>query len=298
LQHILLFGGKRLRAVLLMVAAEAVGGKARPALSAAAGVEIMHNFTLVHDDVMDNAVSRRGQSTIHTQWNVSTAILAGDTLMGLAYQSLLKTKNASIAGLMDEFNKGLLHVCEGQALDLELNTRTRVTLEEYFRMIELKTGALMAMATTLGAMIGGGSPAHIRDLRHYGLRLGRAFQIQDDLLDVVGDMRKFGKSAGGDILEGKRTYMYLTALKRARGDDRKRLIQGLQDASQSSSMTVRRKHVASVTALYRKYSIPEITAEHIRWETAQAISMLKHLHHSFAVRMLSWLANSLVTRTH
>lgn len=294
-RHVLAGGGKRLRAVLLLLSCEAVGGTPRQALSAGAAMEIMHNFTLVHDDIMDHAPTRRGRPTVHLRWGLNTALLAGDVLLGLAYRVLLRTPGADSRRIVSLFTTGVIDVCEGQALDLEFEKRNRVTVAEYFAMIEKKTGRLISMAAEMGGVIGGGSRAEIAALRRYGHELGRAFQLQDDLLDVVAEEKEFGKVIGGDIMEGKRTYLMLTTLRRARGEDRAFLERILRRPR--GGTRARRALVPAVTRLYRKYGVLEAVREEIRRNTGRAQRALRVLPATPARATLAWLADALVHRS-
>jgi geranylgeranyl diphosphate synthase type II len=303
-RYVLDGGGKRVRAALCILSCEAVGGIAAHALNAAAAVEIMHNFTLVHDDIMDNADARRGRPTVHKKWSVNDALLVGDELLGAAYETLLQTPGSAHRRLGRVLTQGLLDVCEGQALDLEFEGRTDVSVNEYFRMIGKKTGALIAAATELGGLLGGGTPAQVDALRRFGLRLGRAFQVQDDLLDVVGDPHDFGKTIGGDILEGKKTYLLLKAAERAEGDDRGivgRVLrkEGLTGEWKTADGTVTpsgHARVAEVKEIYRRYGVPEEAERIVRRTTREALSQLGHLPRTGARDMLRWLAEELVHR--
>jgi len=292
------------RAVLVILSCESVGGTASRALDAAAAVEVLHNFTLVHDDIMDNADARRGRPTVHRQWSVNDALLAGDTLLGAAYQALLRTPGSAHRRLAAVLTQGLLDVCEGQSLDLEFEARTDVSVKEYFRMIGKKTGALIATAAELGAIVGGGTPSRVAALRRFGLGLGRAFQVQDDLLDIAGNAHDFGKTIGGDILEGKKTYLLLRAAERAEGEDR-RLIErilrkegpalgwkGADGAVTPSGSAV----VAQMKKLYGRYGILEDAGTVVRRTTAGAVSALARLPHTPAREMLRALAEELVHR--
>jgi geranylgeranyl diphosphate synthase type II len=297
--YVLTSGGKRLRAVLVMLASEAAGGTARQALPAAVAVEIMHNFTLVHDDVMDHAQSRRGAPTVHVKWDLNTALLAGDTLLAVAYDELLKTRHENMRVLVRLFTRGVRDVCEGQAMDLAFEKRNDVTVEEYFDMIARKTGQLITTSTEMGAYIGGGSPRVIRALQTFGAHLGRAFQLQDDLLDVIGDERQFGKTIGGDIIEGKRTFLLLTALERARGSDRRlleRVMQRAWGAAELRSLAERRSLVRTIRAIYERYGVIASTEEHVGAYTQRACRSLDAVPPSAARTMLHWLSLSLVHR--
>jgi len=224
LKYVLSPGGKRLRAILVLMACDAVGGNAGRALPAALAVECLHNFTLIHDDVMDEAPVRHGRRTVHTRWNGAVAILAGDQLLALGYRALTGGTRTPPGAALGVFTAAFTDVCEGQGFDLEHEARRAVTMREYMRMIELKTARVIAAAAELGGLFGGGSPRQVRALRRYGERLGMAFQIMDDLLDVVGSPRTFGKKIGGDIARGKKTYLLVRALQKSRGRDRALLL--------------------------------------------------------------------------
>jgi geranylgeranyl diphosphate synthase, type II len=195
------------------------GGAARVALPAAVSVEVFHNFTLVHDDIMDHAESRRGRETVHVRWDEPTAILVGDLLAGIAYEQLAKLPVAAIPEALRVFSAMLRRLCEGQTLDMAFEVREKVSLEDYLAMIEGKTGALLACAMELGALAAGASEEAREAARLTGYDIGRAFQIQDDLLDLTASDAGWGKQVGGDLLTGKRTYLLLLALERAEGAD-------------------------------------------------------------------------------
>lgn len=212
LNYIMSGGGKRIRPILVLLACEAFGGKQDEAINAAIAIEILHNFTLVHDDIMDNASTRRGKETVHKKWDVNAAILVGDELIGLSYRSLLRSKTENVAGVVQAFTDGVIEVCEGQALDKEFEESTDVTLDDYITMIRKKTAELLKTSAKLGAIIGNADEKGIAAIAAYSENIGLAFQIQDDLLDVIADEGEFGKKIGGDILEKKKTYLYLRAL--------------------------------------------------------------------------------------
>jgi len=303
-RYVMRGGGKRIRPTLVLLSCEAVGGGAAAALDAAVAVEMMHNFTLVHDDIMDNADARRGRPTVHKKWNPSTALLVGDVLLGEAYRILGRTRSGRLPALFQIFTRGLLHVCEGQALDLEFETRTDVSVREYFRMIEKKTGSLIAAATELGGVIGGGTTRQRAALRQFGLALGRAFQVQDDLLDVVADPRNFGKTTGGDILEGKKTYLLLTAATRVTGRDRALIARllaggGFRAGWKTAGGRVTeagRIMVDAATGAYRRHGVLDDARRVVRRATAEALGSLRRLPASPAREALRRLAEDLVTR--
>jgi len=292
--YVLAGGGKRVRSTLVLLACEAVGGRLKDAVDAGAAIEIMHNFTLVHDDVMDHAPSRRGRATVHVRWDLNNALLVGDVLLGLAYRSLLRTRSESLPQLVGLFTSGVIEVCEGQALDLEFEKRSDVTVDEYFAMIEKKTGRLISMATEMGALIGGGSRAHVEALKMFGHYLGRAFQLQDDLLDVVAEEKHFGKTIGGDIIEGKKTFLLLKAAERVAGKDRFLLRKILTRGGKG--LGSRRATVAAVTALYRRTGVLDETRDQIRRNTRKAVAALDALPAGHATAMLRWLSDSLIHR--
>lgn len=206
-------GGKRLRPVLVLMACEAVGGKIEDAVDAAVGIEMFHNFTLLHDDVMDNSDVRRGRPTVHARWDMNTAILSGDAMLTLATQLVSTVSSQYLKKVLDSFNSGALDVYEGQALDMEFeNRQEQVTTDEYLNMIRLKTGALLAVSCKIGAIIGGASGEVAKAFYDYGMDLGVAFQIHDDYLDLYGDAATFGKPIGGDIQNNKQTYLLVTAM--------------------------------------------------------------------------------------
>jgi geranylgeranyl diphosphate synthase type II len=298
-EYVLHSGGKRLRAVLLMLSSQAAGGTTLQALPAAAAVEIMHNFTLVHDDVMDHAPSRRGAPTVHVKWDLNTALLTGDTLLSVAYRELLKTRHEDLRMLVGLFTRGVYDVCEGQAMDLAFEKRNNVSVEEYFDMIARKTGRLITTSTEMGARIGGGTPRTVRALKTFGAHLGRAFQLQDDLLDVVGNERQFGKTIGGDIIEGKRTFLLLTALERAHGNDRtlvERVMHRKTGLAEHLSAAQRRTLLREVRAMYESYGILASTRQNVAAYTRLARRSLEALPASPAREMLHWLSLSLVHR--
>jgi geranylgeranyl diphosphate synthase type II len=217
--YVLESGGKRLRPVLLLLVAQAFGASTQRALPAALAVEVFHNFTLVHDDIMDAAEARRGRPTVHVRWDTNTAILAGDLMMGLSYRLLSDLDEVDHSAVFDAYHPMVEELCRGQALDASFETCDDVSVEAYLDMVSGKTGALLAAVFELGALVGGASESAQRTLHEAGLDLGRAFQVQDDLLDVVADDEAWGKAVGGDLVVGKRTFLTLRALERATGKE-------------------------------------------------------------------------------
>ena len=212
IEYILGLGGKRIRPVLTLMTAEIFKTDYKKALPAAIAVEVFHNFSLIHDDIMDDAPLRRGAKTVHEKWNLNTGILSGDAMLILAYQYFEQYEPAIFKELAKLFSKTALEVCEGQQWDVDFETRDDVTIQEYIKMIENKTAVLVAAAMKMGAIVAETSEKNANLIYEFGLNLGIAFQLQDDYLDAFGDPKTFGKQIGGDIIENKKTYLYLKAL--------------------------------------------------------------------------------------
>ncbi len=221
-RYILEDGGKRIRPLLCLLSADLCGGKVSEALPAAIAVEVFHNFTLHHDDIMDRAPMRRGRPTVHLKWSENSAILSGDAMLIFAYQILSSGNYAELLPeLLAVFNRAAMEVCQGQQYDMEFERTDREVSEaEYLEMIRLKTSVLLAAALEMGAIVGGASPAERRALYDFGVNLGLAFQIQDDLLDTYGDAETFGKAIGGDIAVGKKTFLHIAAMAAASAEQR------------------------------------------------------------------------------
>jgi len=215
INYILSLGGKRLRPALCLLSCDMFGGRIEDALDPAIGIEMFHNFTLLHDDIMDNAPIRRGKPTVHVKWDTNAAILSGDTMMALAYDFIMKAPDKVRTEVFSAFNKTAIEVCEGQQYDMNFETRDAVSLTEYIEMIRLKTAVLVAISLKIGAIIAGASGQDADTLYDFGVDIGIAFQLRDDLLDVFSNEEKFGKSKGGDILANKKTFLYLKALELA-----------------------------------------------------------------------------------
>ncbi|MFL9831101.1 polyprenyl synthetase family protein [Flavobacterium sp. ST-87] len=223
IHYILHLGGKRIRPVLTVMSAEIFDVSYEKALPAALAVEVFHNFSLVHDDIMDDAPLRRGNVTVHEKWDTNTAILSGDAMLILAYQYFEKYEPVIFQALAKLFSKTALEVCEGQQWDVDFETRNDVTIPEYLKMIEYKTAVLVAAAMKMGAIIAQTSDENADLIYEFGLNLGLAFQLQDDYLDAFGNPETFGKQVGGDIIENKKTYLYLKAMEFANAMDRQEL---------------------------------------------------------------------------
>lgn len=223
INYILQLGGKRLRPVLTLMACELFEKDYKDALDAALAVEIFHNFSLVHDDIMDDAPLRRGEETVHEKWDINTGILSGDAMLIRAYQLFENYEGATFKELAKLFSKTAIEVCEGQQYDVDFETRDDVTIPEYMKMIEYKTAVLVGAALKMGAIVAGASKSCQEGIYNYGRDLGLAFQLQDDYLDAFGDPESFGKQVGGDIIENKKTFLYLTALANSNKDDAQQL---------------------------------------------------------------------------
>ncbi|MGZ3866481.1 MAG: polyprenyl synthetase family protein [Bacteroidia bacterium] len=216
-------GGKRLRPLLVLIASDCFAGKSKNALPAAAAVELFHNFSLIHDDIMDNAPLRRGKQTVHEKWNTNIGILSGDVLLVKAYQEIAFCKNAN--AIQEIFSKTAIEVCEGQQYDMDFESRTDVSIKEYLKMIRLKTAVLLAASLEMGAMCGGAKAKNAKAFYKAGENLGMAFQLTDDYLDVFGNSEKTGKQEGGDIISNKKTWLLIKAFEIA-NEAQKKLLTG------------------------------------------------------------------------
>lgn len=252
-------GGKRLRPALVLMACEAMGGDTSKALKAAVGLELFHNFTLLHDDVMDKADVRRGKPTVHRRWNENTAILSGDAMLTMATQYVAQVEPVVLPAVMELFNRTAMEIYEGQQYDMDFEVRNNVTVEEYIEMIRLKTSVLLGCACKMGAIIAGASEANAQALYDTGVYLGLAFQLQDDVLDVWGDEATFGKAIGGDIMNNKKTFLLIGAMQKAQDDDANELRRWLND-----EYALRSEKVAAVTALYERLGMREAADEAIK----------------------------------
>jgi geranylgeranyl diphosphate synthase, type II len=256
IQYILSLGGKRIRPVSTLLANNMFSDDVTSAVAPAAAYEVFHNFTLVHDDIMDNAPVRRCQPTIHERWNANVAILSGDAMQIVAYQILCEASVNNLKPLLDLFNTTALEVCEGQQFDMNFSTRSEVSLEEYIRMIELKTSVLLAAALKTGAICANAPEEDANSLYEFGRNLGIAFQIQDDYLDVYADKAKFGKKVGGDIAENKKTFLLIKALELATGEQ----AEILEDAINNKIVDFNEK-IRKVTEVFNHLNIPGITRQ-------------------------------------
>ncbi|WP_159949105.1 polyprenyl synthetase family protein [Polaribacter septentrionalilitoris] len=223
IDYIIKLGGKRMRPILTLIGADIFSDDYQKAMPAALAVEVFHNFTLIHDDIMDDAPLRRGKETVHEKWDTNTGILSGDAMLILAYQFFENYEPSVFQQLAKLFSKTALEVCDGQQLDVDFETRNDVTIDEYINMIRLKTSVLVAAALKMGAIVAETSEENANLIYDFGLNLGLAFQLQDDFLDTFGNPETFGKQVGGDIIENKKTYLYLKALEVANDHDKGKL---------------------------------------------------------------------------
>lgn len=248
-------GGKRIRPALAVIASDLYDGSREEVLPAALALEVFHNFTLLHDDVMDHAQIRRGKPCVHVKWDTNTAILSGDEMLIEAYRLLSRVREDKLPKVLQLFNKMATEICEGQQYDVDYEHLTEVTRDDYLNMIRLKTSVLLGTALQIGSYIAGATDAEQNALYDYGVNIGLAFQLQDDILDVYGNPETFGKAIGGDILEGKKTYMLLTALLQADDAEKKELQQLL--ATTPTNDAEKQAKIAAVTRLYDKLQVRE-----------------------------------------
>ena len=253
ISYILSLGGKRMRPALTLLACDLFGGDINKALMPALGLEIFHNFTLIHDDIMDLAPIRRGKETVYKKWNSNIAILSGDAMFILAYKYLAQTDPTILPEIIEIFNKAALEVCEGQQYDMNFETAKNISIPDYLNMIRLKTAVLLGASLKIGAVIGGAKNQEDKNnIYSFGENIGLAFQLKDDLLDVFGDEKKFGKKSGGDIATNKKTFLYLKAFEIAKGKD----FNKLKDAFENTDEV---EKINSVKDIYNFLNIKKYT---------------------------------------
>ncbi|ALL07434.1 isoprenyl synthetase [Pedobacter sp. PACM 27299] len=292
IRYIMSLGGKRIRPALVLMAADLFDTDIEQAIPAALAIETFHNFTLIHDDIMDNAPLRRGQQSVHEKWGVNNAILSGDVMMVESNKHLSMLAGNVLKDALDTFNATAQGVCEGQQLDMEFEERDVVGIAEYINMIRLKTAVLLGGAMKLGAQVAGASPEDAAQLYEFGENIGIAFQLQDDILDVYGDPEKFGKQVGGDIIANKKTMLLLKLKELAEPAD-------LLEMEQQSSNTDFDDKIANMTILYNKYDIRGLASLEMRNYSDKAFQALSAL----AVpeerkKELILLSNQLMNREH
>ena len=272
IHYILKLGGKRMRPVLTLMSAEVFDADYKLALPAALAVEVFHNFSLVHDDIMDDAPLRRGNETVHEKWNTNTAILSGDAMLILAYQYFEKYNTAVFRDLAKLFSKTAIEVCEGQQWDVDFETRDDVTIPEYLKMIEYKTAVLVAAAMKMGAIVAETSKENADLIYDFGLNLGLAFQLQDDYLDAFGNPETFGKQVGGDIIENKKTYLYLKAIEFASQTQKEQLLHLFSIHPNDNA-----EKIASVKEIFNATGASKATQQAILDYTLKAFETLQKL---------------------
>lgn len=292
IRYIMSLGGKRIRPVLLLLSSELFNPDVHIAIDGALAIETFHNFTLIHDDIMDNAPIRRGKETVHIKWGVNNAILSGDVMMVESNRHLTKLDGSVLRDVLVCFNDTASGVCEGQQLDMEFEQRADVSIEEYINMIRLKTAVLVGGCMKIGAIIGGSDIADADLLYDFGVNFGIAFQLQDDILDVYGDPEKFGKQVGGDIISNKQTYLLLKLKEIASSEDGLML----DNLAQSTDHSVK---VREITALYDKYQIRELAAIEMERRADIAFTSLDKVNVSEDRKStLIHLAKTLINREH
>ena len=292
IEYTLAAGGKRVRPQLAMIASQLFGGKDEEVLPAALALEVFHNFTLLHDDVMDKADVRRGRPTVHVKWNENTAILSGDQMLIEAYKLLSGVPAAKLPKVLQLFNKMATEICEGQQYDVDFESQEHVTIDEYLKMIRLKTSVLLANALQTGAYIAGANDQAQEALYQFGINIGLAFQIQDDILDVWGDPATFGKAVGGDISCNKKTFVYLEAMRRlgneAKGNELQQWYsQVLEDNTEK---------IAAVKEIFEQSDVRTACEKVVENYTHKALALLDQLPQNQATEQLRKLADKLNTR--
>lgn len=272
IQYILGLGGKRLRPTLTLMITDCFGADASASLDAALAIEVFHNFSLIHDDIMDNAPLRRGQQTVHEKWDLNTGILSGDAMLILAYQLFEIYDPKQFQQLTTLFSQTALQVCEGQQYDVDFESRNDVTISEYLKMIEYKTAVLVAAAMKMGAIVAEASEEDQNNVYEFGRNLGIAFQLQDDYLDAFGDPKTFGKQIGGDILENKKTFLFLMAIK----NGTQQQVKELSDLYRNNCDDPKNK-ISTALQIFKNTKADQETKSKIQWYTQKAFEILDRL---------------------
>jgi geranylgeranyl diphosphate synthase type II len=290
IEYTLAAGGKRVRPQLAMIACQMFGGKEEEVLPAALALEVFHNFTLLHDDVMDKADVRRGRATVHVKWNENTAILSGDQMLIEAYKLLAGVPADKLSNVLQLFNKMATEICEGQQYDVDFESQEQVAVEEYLKMIRLKTSVLLATALQIGGYIAGANEEQQEALYQFGINVGLGFQIQDDILDVWGDPETFGKAVGGDISCNKKTFVYLEAKKLLENETNK------LEEWYSLTLEDNTEKIAAVKEIFEQSGVREICEQVVSEYTQRAMQLLEELPQNEATEQLRQLANKLNAR--
>jgi geranylgeranyl diphosphate synthase, type II len=272
IRYIMSLGGKRLRPTLLLMACDLFNGKILKAVDPAIGIELFHNFTLMHDDIMDNAPLRRGHPTVHSKWNKAAAILSGDVMLVEAYKMLMNVDDTLLRQVLEIFNATAQGVCEGQQIDMNFEQLDGVSVAEYLEMISLKTAVLLAGSLKIGALIGGASKENAELLYNFGKNLGIAFQLQDDILDVYGDPDKFGKQVGGDIIANKKTFLLINAFELAEGMEEEELKYWLvMDNSEATTK------VKKITEIFNRLGVRQLAEHAMNTYAEKALASLEKI---------------------
>jgi len=294
ISYLMQLGGKRMRPVLVLVSTELFGGNVSKALDAAIGIELFHNFTLMHDDIMDKAPLRRGNPTVHVKWNESAAILSGDVMFVEAYKLMIRVDDSILRKVLDIFSDTASGVCQGQQADMNFEKRDFVSLDEYIEMIRLKTAVLLAGSMQIGALIGGADKDQADLLYEFGENLGLAFQLQDDILDVYGDPEKFGKQVGGDILADKKTFLLIKARELAKGESASELDKWLNKPD-----VLPANKVNAITSIYNSLGVRKLAEAEMENYVRKALNALDNItvEHSKKA-LLRGFAEQLLIREH
>ncbi len=292
IQYVLSLGGKRIRPLTALMACELFSGDIQKAIKPALALEVFHNFTLLHDDIMDRAEVRRGHPCVHVKWNDSEAILSGDAMLIKSYQLLEQCDPAVLPQLLGLFSKTAAEVCDGQQYDIDFESRTDVGVEEYIEMIRLKTAVLLAGSLKIGAICGGASEIDAQYLYEFGIGIGIAFQLKDDILDVYGDEKNFGKQIGGDICCNKKTFLLINALQKAEGEEKEELLSWIQKEEFN-----REEKIAAVTKIYDNLGLRTLTEQKMESYYQQAIEALRKVNRPEAEKQVFYdLAEKLLYR--
>lgn len=294
ISYLMQLGGKRMRPVLVLISTELFGGDITKALDSAIGIELFHNFTLMHDDIMDKAPLRRGKPTVHIKWNESAAILSGDVMFVEAYKMMIRVDDTILREVLDVFSKTASGVCQGQQADMNFEKRSNVSIGEYIEMIRLKTAVLLAGSMKIGALIGGAKKDDAKLLYEFGENLGIAFQLQDDILDVYGDPKKFGKQVGGDILADKKTFILIKALELAQGETEVELLSLLNKTTVNPATKIK-----AVTRIYESLGVRQLAENEMENYVRKAITSLDKIEvKNSSKELLRSFANKLLIREH
>lgn len=294
ISYLMQLGGKRMRPVLVLISTELFEGDITKAIDSAIGIELFHNFTLMHDDIMDKAPLRRGQATVHMKWNESAAILSGDVMFVEAYKMMIRVDDHILREVLDVFSDTASGVCQGQQADMNFEKRSNVSIDEYIEMIRLKTAVLLAGSMKIGALIGGASNKDAQLLYDFGENLGIAFQLQDDILDVYGDPKKFGKQVGGDILANKKTFILIKALELAQGETEEELLNLLNKPVDAPALKI-----DAVTRIYNSLDVRQLAEAEMENYVRKALLALDKIEvENSRKELLRGFADQLLIREH